>query len=174
MTWTKLSPALTLLLLLLQGCGIYSFSGTSLPPEVKTFSLRFRSDATLGPPDLAAKFQQRLSDDLVQRTPLKQVATTGDLQLEGIIKQLKYVPMAPTINGEEGKGDQAAIDRLTIEVQMDYTNLYDEASAFSKKTFSQYADTAANTSRSNEEPRLIDAIFTKLVEDIFNETVASW
>jgi Lipopolysaccharide-assembly len=174
MTWTKLSPVLTLLLLLLQGCGIYSFLGTSLPTEVKTFSLRFQSDATLGPPDLAAKFQQRLSDDLVQRTPLKQVDTNGDLQLEGVIKQFKYVPMAPTTSGQGGKGDQASVDRLTIEVQVDYTNLYDEASTFSTKTFSQYAETVANTSRSNEEPRLIDAIFTKLVEDIFNETVASW
>lgn len=168
------SPVLTLLVLLLQGCGIYSFSGTSLPKEVKTFSLQFRSNAALGPPDLATKFQQRLSDDLVQRTPLKQVYTKGDLQLEGVIQQFKYVPIAPTKSGQDEKRDQPSIDRLTIEVQVDYINSYNEASAFSKKTFSQYADMDANASRSSEEARLIDTIFTKLVEDIFNETVASW
>ncbi|MFM2428634.1 MAG: hypothetical protein RL012_518 [Bacteroidota bacterium] len=174
MTWTKPSSILTLLLLLLQGCGIYSFSGTSLSPEVKTFSLEFRSDTALGPPDLAAQFQQRLSDDLIQRTPLKQVYAKGGLQLEGVIKQFKYAPMVPTESSEEVKGDHAAIDRLTVEVQIDYINPYDEDASFSKKTFSQYADVAANTSRSNEEPRLIDTIFTKLIEDIFNKTVTSW
>lgn len=174
MTWTKSRPGLTLLLLLLQGCGIYSFSGISLPPEAKTFSCRCQSDVALGPPDLAAKFEQCLGDALVQRTSLKQVYTKGDLQLEGVIKQFKYAPMAPTKSGQGVQEDQASIDRLTIVVQIDYTNLYNKASALNKKEFSQYADMAANTSRSSEESRLIDAIFTKLVEDIFNETVASW
>lgn len=171
MTWTKPTALLMLLLLLLQGCGIYSFSGISLPTKTKTFSLKLQSNVALGPPDLVENFQQRLSDELVQRTPLKRVYTKGDLQLEGVIKQFSYMPMAPT---KKDEGDQVAIDRLTIEVQMNYINPYNEEASFSKKTFSQYADMSANTSRSDEEPRLIEEIFTKLVKDIFNETVASW
>ena len=174
MIWTKPSPVVMLLLLLLQGCGIYSFSGTTLPPEAKTFSLRFQSDVALGPSNLVEKFQQRLGDELVQRTSLRQVYTKGDLQLEGVIKKFTYASIAPTKSSQEGQGDQASIERLTIEVELTYINPYNEASAFSKKTFSQFADMAAKTSRSNEERRLIDSIFTKLVEDIFNETVASW
>lgn len=171
MTWTRACFALTLLLLLLQGCGIYSFSGTSLPPEAKTFSLRYQSNVALGPPDLLAKFQQQLGDELAQRTPLKQVESQGDLQLEGVIKQFSYTAIAPS----KGSGkDQANLDRLTIKVQMNYINPYNKEASLSKKTFSQYADMPAEASRDQQEPRLIDEIFTKLVKDIFNATVASW
>lgn len=172
MTWTKLSTIFGFLLLLLQGCGIYSFLGSSLAPEIKTFSLQFQSDVALGPPDLAEKFQQQLGDALVQRTSLKQVYTKGDLQLEGVILQFNYVPMAPTKKEEEKA--QMTIDRLTIDVQISYTNPYQKNTSFSKKKFSQYADMAADASRSDEEPILIDEIFNKLVKDIFNETIANW
>ena len=174
MTWTKASPTLMLFLLLLQGCGLYSFSGISLSPEVKTFFIQFQSDVALGPPDLSEKLQQKLNDELVQRTPLQQVYTQGDLQMEGVITQFQYVSVAPMKSGVEKEDGEATTDRLTITVQMTYTNTYDNASSFSKKTFSQSSDMAATTSRSDEEPRLIDDIFTKLVADIINDTVAAW
>jgi hypothetical protein len=171
MTWTKPSALLMLSLLLLQGCVIYSFSGTSLPSKAKNFSLKVQSNVALGPPDLAEKFQQRLGDELVQRTPLKRIYTKGDLQLEGVIKQFRYVSIAPT---KKDEGGQTFIDQLTIEVQMNYINPYNEEASFSKKIFSQYANVPPNASRGDEELRLIEEIFTKLVKDIFNETVASW
>jgi Lipopolysaccharide-assembly len=171
MTWTKPSALLMLSLLLLQGCGIYSFLGISVPSKAKNFSLQVQSNVALGPPDLAEKFQQRLGNELVQRTPLKQIYTKGDLQLEGVIKQFRYVSIA---SAKKDEGGQAFIDQLTIEVQMNYINPYNEEASFSKKTFSQYANASADTNRGDEEPRLIEEIFTKLIKDIFNETVASW
>ena len=171
MTWTKPSALLMLSLLLLQGCGIYSFSGTSLPSKAKNFSLKVQSNVALGPPDLAEKFQQRLGDELVQRTPLKRIYTKGYLQLEGVIKQFRYVSIA---SAKKDEGGQTFTDQLTIEVQMNYINPYNEEASFSKKIFSQHANASANANGGDEEPRLIEEIFTKLVKDIFNETVASW
>ena len=165
---------LMVLLLLLQGCGIYSFSGISLPPEAKTFSLRVQSDISLGPPDLAMRLQQQLGDVLVQRTTLKQVNTQEGLQLEGSIKRFAYTSIAPTQGSQGGKGYQAAMERLTIEVQLSYINPYDQDTSFSKKTLVQYADMDASANKSSEETRLIDDIFEKLVEDIFTETIAGW
>lgn len=174
MTWIKCSPLAMLFVLLLQGCGIYSFSGISLPKEAQTFSLNFQSSVALGPSDLVARLQQRLCDELVQRTSLKQVATQGDLQLEGNIKKFAYTPAAITKSMKEGERDHASIERLTIEVEVTYINPYDEDVAFSKKTFSQFADMPATVDRDSEEDRLIDTIFAELIEDIFSETVASW
>ncbi len=174
MTWIKLRPLAMCSLLLLQGCGIYSFSGVSLPKEVQTFSLNFQSAVALGPPDLATRLQQRLCDELAQRTSLKQVYEQGDLQLEGSITRFVYTPTALTKGMQENEQDQASIERLTIEVALTYINRYDEDAAFSKKTFAQFADMPATADRNSEESRLIDAIFTELIDDIFNETVASW
>jgi hypothetical protein len=161
-------------LLFSQGCGIYSFSGNSLPPKAKSFSLYFQSEVALGPADLAAKFQQRLGEELLQLTSLKQVDSKGDLQLDGVIKKFDYMPVALKRSGKEGTRDRASMNRLTIEVELNYINPYDATSAFSKKIFSHYDDMDTSTSSQSEEPRLVEAIFTKLVEDIFNETVASW
>jgi len=171
MLWITPSARLIFLLMCLQGCGIYLFSGMSLPSKAKTISLAFQSTVALGPPDLVEKFQQQLGDELVQCTPLKRVSSEGDLQLEGVIRHYEYVSMAPTKKDEK---DEVAIDRLTIEVQMNYINPYNKEVTFSKKIFSQYADASAHTSRTDEEPQLIDEIITKLVKDIFNATVAAW
>ncbi|MHA7877729.1 MAG: LPS assembly lipoprotein LptE [Bacteroidota bacterium] len=170
MIWIKLRPLMMLFLLLLQGCGIYSFSGISLSPEVKTFSLKLQSEVALGPPNLIASFQQQLGDALVQRTSLKQVDTQGDLQLEGSIKKFSYTSLAPTKSIQ----DQTSIERLTIEVVLTYTNAYDKASEFDQKTFSQSADVTVKSDRSSEEARLIEAIFDALIADIFNETISRW
>ena len=159
------------MVLLLQGCGIYSFSGISLPPDAKTFSLSIHTDVASGPAGLAAKFQQRLSDELVQRTKLKRTYTQGDIQLEGGIKRFTYMPVALTQRSQEG---QASMVRLMIEVELTYVNPYDEEAAFDKKTFTQSADIFATANKNSEESRLIDTIFAKLIEDIFNETIASW
>lgn len=174
MIWNKSSAVLAFCLLLSQGCGIYSFSGVSLPPQAKTFSLHFRSEVARGPADLATEFQQRLGEVLLQRTSLKQVHAAGDLHLDGMIKNFNYTPVAFTKKDQEGIRNQAPMNRLTIEVELDYSNLYDEASAFKGKIFSQYGNMDADDNSSNEEQKLIETIFTKLVEDIFNETLANW
>lgn len=165
MTWIRNSLALVLLLFV-QGCVIYSFSGLSLPPEAKTFSLSYQSTAALGPPDLVENFQQKLGEELTRRTPLKQVESQGDLQLEGTIKRFKYRAMAPSkVNGKE----EASMERLTITVQVNYINQHNTDASFSKKTFSQYEDMHADANRDDEQPGLINIIFTKLIGDIMAE-----
>ncbi|XWN34769.1 MAG: LPS assembly lipoprotein LptE [Roseivirga sp.] len=177
MTWTRISFGLLTVLLLLQGCGIYSFSGTSLSSEIKSFSLQCQSRVALGPPDLAEQFTERLGKELMQRTPLKQVdiqqVEREKIQLEVTITQFKYTPVAPSA-GSGNDRDSANTTRLIIEVQVNYVNPKDEEASFSKKKFSQFADMQADASTDQEEPRLVEEIFTKLAKDIFNASVASW
>lgn len=174
MIWTRYSFLNYLwVALVAQGCGIYSFSGSSLSSEVKTFSIQpFQSNVALGPPDLAEKFTERLGKELLQRTQLSQVTTKGDIQFEGVITQFEYKPVAPTASS--GGNDQANKTRLTITVQVSYINPKDQEFTFSKKRFSQFDDMPASSSTDVEEPRLVEEIFTKLVKDIFNASVASW
>ncbi|MEL7064797.1 MAG: LPS assembly lipoprotein LptE, partial [Bacteroidota bacterium] len=97
----------------------------------------------------------------------------GDIQLEIVITQLKYTPVAPSA-GSGNDRDSANTTRLIIEVQVNYVNPKDEEASFSKKKFSQFADMQADASTDQEEPRLVEEIFTKLAKDIFNASVASW
>lgn len=159
--------------LLLHSCAIYSFSGSSLSDKEKTFSVqRFQSEVALGPADLAEKFTEKLTETLLQRAPLSQVKTRGDLQFEGTITQFEYKPVAAT--SVENKNDQANITRLTITVQVNYINPHKKDFVFNKKRFTQYADMAADSNTDSEEARLVKEIFTKLVNDIFNVSVAAF
>ena len=158
--------------LFFQSCAIYSFSGTPLSTEVKTFSIQdFQSKVALGPADLAQKFTKKLGSELLQKTPLKQVGTNGDLQFEGVITGFKYTPIAPSSSDQ---GGTASRTKLTITIQVSYSNGHDREFEFSKKSFEQSADIDATASTDAEEPRLVEEVLTKLVKDVFNASVANW
>jgi hypothetical protein len=158
--------------LLCHSCAFYSFSGTSLSKEVKTFSIQnFQDRTTLGPADLAEQLTEKLSNELLQKTPLKQLDANGDIHFEGSITEFKYSPMSPSISLE---GEAASRMKLTLTVEVTYINKYDQEFEFSKKSFTQSADMDATANIIAEEPRMVEEALTKLVKDIFNASVASW
>ncbi|MEM7055816.1 MAG: LPS assembly lipoprotein LptE [Bacteroidota bacterium] len=155
-----------------QSCVIYSFSGTSLSTKVKTFTIQnFQSKVALGPADLVQQLTEKLGSELIQKTPLKQVDTDGDLQFEGIITEFKYAPVAPSSSDQ---GVVARRTKLTITLQVSYSNAHDKEFDFNNKNFEQSADMDATASTDAEEPRLVEEVLTKLVKDVFNASVASW
>ena len=151
---------------------MYSFSGTSLSSAVKKFSIQdFQSNVAQGPADLAQQLTEKLSSELLQKTPLRQVATHGDIQFEGVITGCKYTPIAPK---SDDQGGAAGRNQLTITLQVSYRNAHDKTAEFSKKDFAQSADIDATVNTAVEEPRLIEEVLTKLVKDVFNASVAKW
>ena len=86
-TWRLITRCLTVLLtccLLLSSCGIYSFSGASIPAEAKTVSVQyFPNNAQLVNPLLSNTLTNALNDIFVNQTTLQSVAQNGDLALEG-------------------------------------------------------------------------------------------
>lgn len=174
MNWNKISGLhiLCVISMLFQGCALYSFSGTALSKEVKTFSVQdFQNQSALGPADLAQQVTEKLCGELLQNTPLKQVDSNGDIQFEGMITDFKYMPIAPS---SAAQGDVASRTQLTITLEVTYTNNQDQEFAFSKKKFSQSADMDASASIIAEEPSLVEEVLTKLVKDILNASIANW
>lgn len=166
---------LLLLLVLLQGCGVYSFTGVSLPPSVQTISIQsFYNDTGNGPPNMSQLFTERLRDYYIQNTSLALTDYDGDLQVEGSIIGWQITPVAPTASGNNNVPDRAGLQRLTIIVKVEFINTQDETQSFSRN-FSFYDDyDPQRTDFSVEENRLVDNIFETIVFDIFNNTVANW
>lgn len=155
-------------LVLLESCGIYSFSGASIPPEVKTVSIQyFPNNATLVQPTLSQVFTEKLKDKFLSQTNLSLVAKEGDMQFEGAITDYKIAPMAPQSN------DQAALNRLTITVNVKFTNKKNEKQNF-ETAFSRFAEYSSEKNLSEVETTLIESISDQLVGDIFNKTVINW
>ena len=154
--------------LVLTSCGIYSFTGASIPAEAKTVSVQhFPNNANLVNPMLSDIITNNLRDRFMNQTSLDEVSDNGDLAIEGEIIDYKTAPTAIT-------GDQvAALNRLTITVNVRFYNRYDESKNFEQK-FSQYDDYPSNEDLNVVQEALVTTICDKLCEDIFNKAVVNW
>jgi len=159
------------------GCGVYSFTGASLPPEIKTVSVQYFFDEVgAGPPTLGQNFTEDLKDYLQQNTSLTIVEYDGDLQFEGSIVGYNFAPLAPRASGNQSvaNADIAGLERLTITVNVSYINTYDESKNFDRR-FSFFRDYDPQRSPlSQNEAQYIDEITENIIIDIFNATIADW
>jgi hypothetical protein len=150
------------------GCGVYSFSGTSLSPDIKSVSIvNFTMAASGGPANLALQFNEKMKEYYQRNTNLALLPSGGDLQLEGAITSYEVSPTAPTAQ------DQAAFNRLTVTIQVKFTNNKDEEKNFDQ-SFSFFKDFPQNQTLSQVESRLIPPILDQLVQDIFNKSAGDW
>ncbi|MBQ9889377.1 MAG: LptE family protein [Bacteroidales bacterium] len=160
--------AAVILVLLIQGCGIYSFTGTSIQPDVKTVTINyFEYTALKVNPSLSNELTEALKERFRKMTRLEQVDLDGDLELTGTV--IGYDVRATAITADE----VAAQNRLTVSVKLDFMNRLYPEDDFSKN-FSAYADYDSTNSLDAVEATLCEEIIDKLIEDIFNATVANW
>ena len=146
----------------------YSFTGTSIPPEVKTVSVKtFQSVAPLTNVNLTLTFTEALKDKFISQTNLNLVAQNGDLQFEGSITG--YTISSIAIQGNQ----TAALNRLSITVKVKHTNLKDEKQNF-ETSFTRYADFESSQNLATVEDALIADINDQLTQDIFNKAVSNW
>ena len=165
----KLTYVLILLLLpLMQSC-FYKFNAISLSPDVKTVSIEnFQNMSLLAVPTLASTFSEALRDKFTRQAgKLTQVQSDGDIQFSGEITNYTDSPTAVT-------GDQVASqNRLTITVKVKFVNVIEPEKSF-EKTFSSYDDYPGTASIEQYRDQLITNITDQIIENIFNESVATW
>ena len=156
------------LALLCQGCGIYSFSGASIPPEAKTVSVQyFPNQAALINPTLSNDFTTALRDAMMNQTSLDMVESGGDLAFEGEITDYRTTPVAITA------GQTAALNRLSITVNVRFVNRFDESKNFETK-FTHYEDYPSDQELNSVQESLTGTIIEALVEDVFNKALVNW
>lgn len=146
----------------------YSFSGTSIQPDVKTITIPYVEYRALRVnPSLSNDFTEALQDKFRKLTSLEQVDMDGDLEL--VCEITGYDVKATAVTADE----QPAQNRLTVTVKADFSNRkYPEDDL--SKNFSAYEDFDATLSLDAVESTLCETIIEKIVEDIFNATVAQW
>ena len=149
-------------------CGIYSFTGTNIQPDVKTITIPLVEYKALRVnPSLANDLTEALQDKFRKLTSLEQVEEDGDLELVCEVTGYDIKAQAVTAN------EVAAQNRLTVTVKIEFTNRkYPEDDV--SQTFSAYSDYDSENSLDAVEAGLCETIIEKLVEDIFNATVAQW
>ena len=101
-------------------------------------------------------------------TRLEQVEQDGDLEITGEIIGYSVAPTAVSAN------EVATQNRLTVTVRVNFSNRKYPEDDFDAKNFSAYADYDSTNSLDAVESTLCAEIVDKLIEDIFNATVAQW
>ena len=94
--------------------------------------------------------------------------------MEGEIADLRITPIAPTATGDPTEINRASSTRLTITVKATYVDTTDEKLSFRDKTFSFYKDFDNELNVSDVEEAFIKEIFQRIINDIFNASVANW
>ena len=149
-------------------CGIYSFTGASIPTEAKTVSVAyFTTTATNSPSSLNQTITEGLKDLFLSQTNLDLTELEGDLSFSGQITKYQLSPMAIQANETAGQ------NRLTIDIKVKYTNSFDDKQNF-ESTFSRYRDFSSSQNLADVEIVLIEEITKELLEDVFNKAFVNW
>lgn len=159
-----------MLILSLQGCNVYSFTGANIDySTTKSFQVNnFVNNARQVEPGIDREFTIQLQDLLLNQTSLDLVTNNGDLVYEGEIVEYYIAPITATAEST------AAQNRLTIAINVRYFNTKDSEKDFEQR-FSFYFDYpgGAQLTGSTRDDALRD-IFERITQDIFNKSLADW
>lgn len=153
----------------IQSCGIYSFTGASVAPNIKTFQVNFfRNVAPIIEPGIDRIFTQTLQDLVVNQTNLDLTNQNADLIYEGEIVEYFIAPITSTAQ------NTAAENRLTITVNVRFYDTKNEGNDLEQR-FSFYFDYSGSAQLiGSQRDEAIEFIFERLTQDIFNATLAKW
>lgn len=153
----------------LYGCKVsYSFTGASISPEIKTFSIQyFQNRAPLVQPGLSQYITDELNDKCRAQTNLDYVTSIGDVNFEGEIVDYNTRPLTVAADA------QAAMNRFTVTVKVKFTNSVEPDLSF-ERPFSRYEDYSSNLELAQVEQDLIEKIVEMIVEDIYNAAFVNW
>ena len=160
---------LVIIALSLNSCGLYSLSGVTIPDNIKTFQVDyFGYQAVLVEPGLERDFTLALQDLINDQTRLSLTPRNGDYIYQGEITRFYIAPMTATADS------RAAQNRVTLEVNLRFTNTKDEEESFEKK-YSFFYDYDANAQLQGSTLETAkEVLFEQITQDIFNDTLAKW
>jgi hypothetical protein len=157
-----------LILIISSSCKInYSFSGASVSPDVKSYTIyNFVNRVPLNP-TLSDYFVEQLRNKLTRQTSLDYKNDGGDLEFEGSITGYDVNPIDIKSN------NTAAQNRLTIKINVKFTNNKNHDQDFETE-FSYYYDFDSSLIFSDIEDAAVQDIVKKIIDDVFNKSVANW
>lgn len=157
------------LLLNIQSCKIYSFSGANINPDIKSISIAyFNNDSGNGPPIMSDLFTNSLREKMINNTTLRLENFGGDVEIDGAIVGYNYSIQAPT-------GQQSSdLRRITMTVSVNFTNHIDPDDSFENLRISKFADYEVTQSLEAVEEGLIREINDLIIDEIFNKAFVKW
>lgn len=156
--------------LLAGGCSVsYRLNGASIDyTKIKTIAIAdFQNLAPTVYPPLAQRFTEDLKDRFQRQTRLRSVAASGDLSLEGEIVGYDLTAEAVQENA------YAAKTRLTLRINVRYTNRVNEDESFERE-FTSFGTFDSSQMFVDVQDQLCQELTKDIINQIFNATVENW
>jgi len=149
-------------------CGVYSFTGSSVPSHLKTIAIPIADDKSgSGEPGLRENLTNTLIQDFIDDNSL-QVSNKNNANslLECTITSLTDAPSIVSA------GEQVTSRVITINVSAVYKDLVKHKTVF-EKTFSESSNYPASANTTDRTNAINNAI-SKLSQDILLDVVSGW
>lgn len=146
----------------------YSFTGADIG-DAKTFQVNnFVNNAPIVEPRIAREFTIALQDLILNQTSLSLTTAGGDLIYEGEIVQYYVSPITATAQST------AAQNRLTMAVNVRFFNAQEPEKDFEQR-FSFYYDYEGGAQLVGSQlDEALEALYERITQDIFNNSLANW
>lgn len=170
---TKISSSFYFLLILIlilstASCKVYRFTDASVDPNWKTFSMNQTINvSTLQNPNAAPTFTEKMKDKFIRETRLALNRDNSDLEFSATIIEYNIDPVS--ISNTE----TTAQNRLNISVKVECINNADKTKSYTV-TFRDGENYDANRQFIDVENDLVNTIYDRLVQQIFNRTFGNW
>jgi hypothetical protein len=151
----------------LQGC-VYSFTGASVPPHLKTIAIPLIEDQSgFGEAGLREQFTTQLQQLFISDNSLEVADRAGaDAILEGAIVSISDAPAVVS------QGEQVTRRRITVSCRFSFQDMKLRKKMWDKN-FSQWGDYESGGGLSQRSAGIQDAL-KKIADDVLLETVSGW
>ncbi len=148
--------------------GCYSFKGITIPPDVNTFYVEnFELRANSAPAAIEIQLTESLRRKIREGSRLTATDINPDAEFYGSITQYRV-----EYAGAQ-QGDQAALNKLILNVSVTYSDNIDEENSY-QKNYSQNTTFSADADLSDVEDTLVETLIDEITEQIFNDTYTDW
>lgn len=156
-----------IILMNIYACGIYSFTGASIPEGAKTIKIPvMENKASIIVPSLSQTITEKLQDRCANETILNLTNTEEDLLMKGIITKYESRPISAAGT------DIAESSELVIAVEIEFLN--SNTGEKWKQLFTQSSTYSRQTNLKDVEDELIEEISNLLIDAIFNRAFVNW
>ena len=167
---TRVLPGLvvTALIVLVTGCGYYSFSGATIPEHVGTIAIPQVEDNSISTiTALDERMTQLLINRFVRQTRLSLEPRSVEADALLQVEILRYINAPTSVSGDE----RATRNRVTITVNVTYNDQVEDR-PFLSRTFSSFEEYDPFEPENEEAAAL--ASLAKIVDDIFTAATSNW
>lgn len=161
-------PLLLFVSMVIVSTGCYSFKGISIPNEIDTYNVPFveiqTADAPVG---VNQDFQDKLIEKISRESRLNLNTDKPDISLQCSITRFAVEAISPNAN------NNVDASRLVVGIRVEYKDIKTPKNNWSR-TFNGNEEFETGTNLLAVQDELLDAIFDRIVGDIFDKAFTNW